>query len=133
MEAPDTIATVIRISLVVMIGLILPQVASFIAYIYSLKKKPIYRKLSILIAPVMFFVIAYIVWNMWAGSIRSEGRYVCGAFGAAALFSTIFGTLINLILSILISLITYYIWKRKQRGIQCQQVNSTVNEYNQNK
>ena len=54
---------------------------------------------ALLIAPAIFFATAYTFWGMRAASIRAEGHYVCGAFGAAAFFSTTWGTILHLGLS----------------------------------
>ena len=113
MEETISFATVVRILIIILVGLVLPQLLGFIGYIYTLKKKLIFKIVAILISPVLFFGIATLFWNMQAADIRAAGHYVCGAFGAAAVFSTLFGTLIHLILGIVISLIIYFIWKRR--------------------
>jgi hypothetical protein len=113
MEEPSLFATVVRILIIILVGLVLPQLLGFIGYIYTLKRKLIFKIVALLFSPVLYFGIATLFWNMQAANIRAKGHYACGALGAAASFSILYGTLMHLILSIIISLITYYIWKRR--------------------
>ena len=63
-----------------------------------------------LVPALIFFVISILFWENAAHNIAKRGGYVCGAFGAAELISTIFGTIVNFIFS----LILMYIFKRKK-------------------
>jgi hypothetical protein len=64
------------------------------------KQRRIILVSALLVAPAVFFTTATIYWGMRAEAIRAEGHYVCGALGAAAFFSTVWGTSIHLVISI---------------------------------
>ena len=103
----------IRLSAVAFFGLVLPQVLGLVGYRWSRHKGTLLKLATLLIPPVIFFVSAYIFWGLSAKAIRDSGHYVCGAFGAAAVSSTIFGTLINLIIGVILFLVVRFIWQRK--------------------
>lgn len=103
----------IRLLGVVFFGLGLPQTLGLVGYRWSRHKGALVKLGTLLIPPVVFFISDYLFWGLEAQAIRDSGNYVCGAFGAAAVFSTIFGTLINLILGVIIFLVATYIWKKQ--------------------
>jgi hypothetical protein len=107
------IPVTIRLSGVAFFGLVLPQVLGLVGYRWSRHKGTLLKLATLLIPSVIFFVSAYIFWGLSAKAIRDSGRYVCGAFGAAAISSTIFGTLINLIIGVSLFLVVSFSWKRK--------------------
>ena len=107
------ILVTIRLSAFVFFGLVLPQVLGLVGYRWSRYKGTLLKLATLLIPPVIFFVSAYLFWGVSAKAIRESGNYVCGAFGAAAVFSTISGTLINLIIGVILFLVVSSIWKRK--------------------
>jgi len=109
MEESNTLA---RLIMIILIGLVVPQALGIVGYIYALKKNVFFRIGVILISPVFFFVIANLFWNHQAIDIQASGHRLCGAFGAAAAFSILFGTLIHLILGVVIFL-TIYLWKKR--------------------
>lgn len=106
------ILVTIRLSAVAFFGLVLPQVLGWLGYRWSRHKGGLLKLTSLLIPPVVFFVSAYLFWGLSAKAIRDSGNYVCGAFGAAAVFSMLFGTLLNLILGVIIFWVANHIWKK---------------------
>jgi hypothetical protein len=109
----DWILVSIRLSAVAFFGLVLPQVLGLVGYRWCRYKGTLLKLATLLIPPVAFFVSAYLFWELSATAIRDSGNYVCGAFGAAAVFSTISGTLINLIIGVILFLVVGFIGKRK--------------------
>jgi hypothetical protein len=103
----------IRLVVLAFFALVLPQVLGLVGYRWSRHKGILLKLATLLISPVVFFGSAYIFWGLSAQAIRDSGNYVCGAFGAAAIFSTIGGTLINLIIGVILFLGVSFIWKRK--------------------
>ena len=103
----------IRLSAVAFCGLVLPQVLGLAGYRWSRRKGTLLKLATLLIPPVVFFGGAYLFWGLSAKAIRDSGHYVCGAFGAAAVSSTICGTLINLIMGVILFLVVSSHWKRK--------------------
>ena len=107
------ILVTIRLSAFAFFGLVLPQVLGLAGCRWSRHKGTLLKCVPLLVPPVAFFVSAYLFWGLSAEAIRDSGNYVCGAFGAAAVFSTICGTLINLIIGVMLFLVAGFIWKRK--------------------
>ena len=103
----------IRLSAVAFFGLVLPQVLGLVGYRWSRHKGTLLKLATLLIPPMVFFGSAYVFWGLSAKAIRDSGNYVCGAFGAAAVFSTVGGTLLNLIIGVILFLVVGFIWKRK--------------------
>ena len=91
--ATNWIPLTIRLAVLAFGGLVLPQVLGLVGYRWSRHKGIILKLATLLISPVSFFAGAYLFWGLSAKAIRDSGNYVCGAFGAAAVFSTICGTL----------------------------------------
>lgn len=104
---------IIRLVVAAFLALILPQALGFLGYRWSRHKGTLVKLATLLIPPVVFFGSAYVFWGLPAKAIRDSGNYVCGAFGAGAVFSTIGGTLINLIIGIILFLVVSFIWQRK--------------------
>ncbi len=94
----------------------LPQTCGVLSLRWARRKQ---RKIilipALLVAPAIFFTVAYVFWGMQAGSIRAEGNYVCGAFGAAAFFSTKWGTAIHLGISGAILSFMWFTARRRNR------------------
>lgn len=119
MDEPNNIAITIRILSVVIFGLIVPQLLGVVGYVWAKTKKKILKAFTLIIAPLVFFGLSNLYWRSQAESIRETGNYVCGAFGAAAVFSTIYGTIIHFVLGILIFLaMSYVLKKRKEKVVQ---------------
>jgi hypothetical protein len=64
---------------------------------------------------LVFFISAHIYWGLSAEAIRDAGGYVCGAFAAAAVFSTMYGTLINLVIGVIVFLVESKSWRRRSQ------------------
>lgn len=111
----DEIVGIVRLSLIVAFGLILPQILGHIAYT-SLRKTQ-WRFVSILAPPLVFLAIADLYWGYQAKSIREAGHYVCGLFGAAASISTAFGTIFHFLIAMII-----YIARRMRASRQSRYV-----------
>jgi hypothetical protein len=99
--------------LLALFALLLPQALGFLGYRWTRHKGIVFRVLPLLISPSVFFISAHIYWGLSAESIRDAGGYVCGAFGAAAVFSTIYGTLINLVIGVMVFLVASISWRRR--------------------
>ena len=98
----------------VLIGLLFPQLMGYAAYKFTKQKNNIIKATTLLIAPLCFFLVAYLYWGNQANAIRDNGNYVCGAFGAAAVFSTLYGTGIHLILAVIVFFTSRYLWGRNK-------------------
>ncbi len=105
--------TTFRLLAVCFFGLILPQGLGWLGFRATRHKRTLVKLLALLIAPVAFFISAFIFWELSAREIRESGNYVCGAFGAAAVFSTLGGMLLSLVLGVFVFLVTNHIWKKK--------------------
>jgi hypothetical protein len=116
MDEPNTLTIALRILLFFVCAFCLPQLAGFVALrsAWRVKKKYLIMP-AIVIAPTMFFIMAYVYWEMQANAIRAEGHYVCGLFGAAAFLTTVWGTVIHLCLSAAILFIMWFVTKRRNR------------------
>jgi len=103
-------------------GLLLPQALGFAGYRWTRRKATPLKISFILIPPLVFFVLSDSYWTWQARSIRAAGQYVCGAFGAAATFSTMFGTLFHLAAAaILLALVSLW-WRRQDRKAKLQPI-----------
>jgi hypothetical protein len=111
----------IRLLALVFFGLVLPQALGLVGYRWTRHKGTLLKLATLLIAPVVFFISAYLFWGQSAQAIRDSGNYVCGAFGAARVFSTMFGTLFHLIMGVILFLVVSFIWKRKASKPQTEQ------------
>jgi hypothetical protein len=103
-------------------GLLLPQALGFAGYRWTRRKAAPLKISFILIPPLVFFVIADSYWTFQANSIRAAGHYVCGAFGAAAAFSTMFGTLFHLMAAAIVLALLSLWWRRQDRKAKLQPV-----------
>ena len=99
--------------LLIFLGLIVPQSVGIAAYKYSKLKNKYIKATQILIPPICYFLIAYLYWGNEANAIRESGNYVCGAFGAAAVFSTLIGTVIHLCLAVVIFFSLNYLLRKR--------------------
>ena len=99
----------------VLLGAIVPQGIGFLVYWFLGRRKFWARTPSVLIAPVVFFLISNAFWGVQAAAIRAAGERVCGAFGAAAVFSTLFGSLIHLFIAALVLATFSYLSARRQK------------------
>ena len=102
----------IRLVVLAFFGLVLPQALGLVGYRWTRHKGTLLKLATLLIAPVVFFISAYLFWGQSAQAIRDSGNFVCGAFGAAAAFSTMFGTVIHLIIGVILFLTVSFLWKR---------------------
>jgi hypothetical protein len=97
----------------VFFGIILPQGASLLCWLYARTRGIVLQFLSTLVAPVVFFIAAYMVISSTAQEIVNSGNRVCGAFGSAAAFAMLYGTLFHFAIASLFCLASAVIWKRK--------------------
>jgi hypothetical protein len=116
MDEPSSLTTAFRVLLLFLGAFGLPQTCGMLSLRWAIRKK---RKIilipALLVAPAIFFAAAYVFWGMQAESIRADGRYVCGAFGAGALFSTIWGTAIHLGISGAVLFFMWFAVRRRNR------------------
>lgn len=103
----------IRLLVIAFVALVLPQALGFAGYYWTRQKGTLLKLATLSIPPLVFFSSAYLFWELSAQNIRDSGNYVCGAFGAAAFFSTVYGTLIHLIIGVILFLVVSFIWKKK--------------------
>ena len=106
----------IRLLVLAFFGLVLPQALGLVGYRWTRHKGTLLKLATLLIAPVVFFISAYLFWGQSAQAIRDSGGYVCGAFGAAAVSSTMIGTLIHLILGVILLFLVESLAKVVLRG-----------------
>jgi hypothetical protein len=114
----DTIIEIVRLSAFVIFGLILPQALGYVSFRWTRRRGLLLSSVSMLVPPLVFFISSDLFWTLSAKSIRDAGLRVCGAFGAAASFATVFGTLIHLCIAGLAFLVLSLLWKRKIRRLQ---------------
>jgi len=118
MDETSNLALAIRVVIIIFFGLLCPQLLGVAGYFWAKNKKKILKVFTLLIAPSVFFATSNLYWRSQAEAIRDAGNYACGAFGAAAVFSTIYGTLIHFLLGTLIFLVlTYVLKKRKGKSV----------------
>ncbi len=115
MEEPGSFTIAIRVLLLFMSAIALPQIAGVVSLRSAWRKnKKIILIPALFVAPVFFFVESVWYWRIQAAAIRAEGGYACGAFGAAAYFSSVRGTALHLCLS---GAILFFMWfAAKRRG-----------------
>jgi len=111
----------IRLLGIAFFALILPQVLGFLGYRWTRRKGLLLKLATMLIAPAVFFISAHLFWGLSANAIRDSRDYVCGAFGAAAAFSTISGTLLHLMVGVILFLVVSRTWKSKAAPPQANQ------------
>lgn len=117
MDDSNTIIIALKYSFLILGTLCLPQVLGTMSIGWSLRrKKKAFIVPALLVAPACFFLEAYAFWDMQAKAIKAEGHYVCGAFGAASAFSTIWGTVVHFCLSFVVLTFYWLIAKRRSRG-----------------
>jgi len=115
MDEPSSFTVAMRIALIVIFGLICPQLLGVVMYLWTKNKRKILKAFTLLIAPLTFFVISNLFWRLQVEAIRETGTYVCGAFGAAAFYSTIWETLIHFAFGLIIFSIMTFIWKKQAK------------------
>jgi len=71
---------------------------------------------TLLVAPVVFFVLSLAYWNIQAKGIKAAGGYACGAFGAAAVSATTIGTVMHFVLGIVLFGVTLFAWNKSQNN-----------------
>ncbi|MEJ2232742.1 MAG: hypothetical protein P8X67_02340 [Syntrophobacterales bacterium] len=118
MDDPKTFTVVLRVTLAIIMGLLLPQALGFLGYRWARRRKKIFKAATLLIAPLLFLLSANVFWRLQAKAIQEAGYYLCGAFGAAAVFSTIYGTLIHMVLGAIMFLVMTFLWKRQDRLLE---------------
>ena len=99
----------------IFMGLILPQALASPGYGWARTKRRLAQGLTLLIVPLTFFLISNVFWRLKANAIETAGHYVCGAFGAAAVLSTIYGTLIHMVFGVIMFVVVGFVWKRKAK------------------
>jgi len=70
---------------------------------------------ALLVAPAIFFATAYVFWGMQAKAIKEQGERVCGALGAAASLSNIYGTALHFLLSCVALIVIWYYARRREQ------------------
>ncbi len=108
----------IRLLVIAFVALILPQALGLVGFFWTKHRGTLCKLSTLFIPPLVFFSSAYLFWDLSAQTIQDSGNYVCGAFGAAAFFSTIYGTLMHLIVGVIIFSILTFIWKRKDQRLK---------------
>jgi hypothetical protein len=63
MEEPSLFATVVRILIIILVGVVLPQLLGFIGYIYALKRKLIFKIVALLFSPVYYFDLCLLMFK----------------------------------------------------------------------
>jgi hypothetical protein len=121
MMTSDTIEVLLRSTVFVTCGLLLPQLLAYLIYRSATKKASELTVLAFLIAPAVYFCSAFFYWEHGAAVVRSEGHRPCGAMGMAAAVTTMFGTLFHLIATAL--LLGGISWLRKRNRVQSQPAN----------
>ena len=104
---------IIRVSLVLILGFLLPILIGRRAYIWSMKKNRYIKAMTLLVAPSIYFLMSYLFFSRQAQILIDKYGYACGAFGFAALFSTIGGTALHFLIAIAMLTITAKAWKRR--------------------
>ena len=116
MNEPSNFTITIRITLVITFGFICPQFFGVVGYLWAKNKRKILKAFTSLIPPLAFFAISNLYWQSQAEAIRETGNYVCGAFGAAAFFSTIYGTLFHFAFGLIVFLAMNFVWKKQSKS-----------------
>jgi hypothetical protein len=109
----ESVGEAVHVFLVLAVGLVLPQVLGYLGYRWARNKSASLRTFPFLIPPVVFFASAYVFWEYQAKVVRDEGHRVCGAMGAAASLSTMFGTLFHLVVGAILLTVLNVLWTRK--------------------
>ena len=109
--------TALILTSVILAGLIMPQVMGLVA-LRAVRRGRLLEKFStVLIQPVAYFLIAYVYWSVQAHEIRAAGNYVCGVFGAVALFWTLWGIAIHFLIACLVFLALERPWRRQRTPV----------------
>ena len=69
--------------------------------------------MTLLIAPGIYFTMSYLFFYHEAQILRDKYGYACGAFGFAAVFSTLGGTALHILIAVTMFTITARAWKRR--------------------
>ena len=104
---------IIRVSLVLILGFLLPVLIGRQAYIWSVKKNRYIKAMTLFVAPSIYFLMSYLFFFHQAQILRDKYGYACGAFGFAAVFSTIGGTALHFLIAAAMLTITIKAWKRR--------------------
>ncbi len=102
MDEPSAFTLAVRYIEIVILALILPQALGLFGLYRSRGKRRIVKAIAVLIGPLTYFITASIYWEVQARAIIASRYRPCGVFGASAVLSTMFGTLIHFILSAII-------------------------------
>ncbi len=89
------------LTMVVVIGLLLPQFLGYLALRTIRKRKSMmWISLTVLVPPLLYLFISHNYWAYMAHLIEKSGDRACGAFGWAAVATTGTGTILNLLIAI---------------------------------
>ena len=115
MEEPSTFIIVVRYAEIAVVGLMFPQALGSLGFYWTMGKRRLLKAASLVIAPLAYFIAAYIFWELRARALIASGYRPCGGFGAAAVFSTIFGTLVHFILSVIVLFTMTLLWRMRYK------------------
>jgi hypothetical protein len=106
---------VIRVAVFALITLAIPVAVGMCSYLWSMDKNKYIKASTLLVAPAVFFLASTSYWKYQAKGIVDAGGYPCGAFGAGAAFTTIYGTAFHFLLGAALFTLTLFLWNRRQR------------------
>lgn len=112
MNWQEFLAESVNVILFTFFGLVFPQLLGITGYRWARNKRNLFKAMTLLIAPIAFFVIIRLFWWMQVEAINKAGHRVCGAMGAADVFSTIWGTIIHLVVACIFFAGLTLFWKK---------------------
>jgi hypothetical protein len=102
------------------VAVALPQLLGYAAYRWIRNKPAIVKALTILVPPMVFFLMADLFFSYQASGIQTSGHRVCGAFAAAAIFSTEIGTIFHFLVGGILFTVYTFLGRRKRRRLSLQ-------------
>ena|SRR5215470_9370209 len=105
----------IRLISTLLIAVVFPQLLGYTAFRWAGAKLGSVKYLALLIAPIAFYLIADEYWGLQAEAIRKSHHHLCGAFGMAAILSTLFGTLFHLTLGLMVAALMGFVRQRRAK------------------
>jgi chromate transport protein ChrA len=108
----------LRTALFVTFTLVIPITIGMSAYLWSMNKNKYIKASTLFVAPAVFFISSLAYWNIQAKAIKAAGGYACGAFGAVAVSTTTFGTVMHFVLGTVLFSVTLFAWNRKQNNLK---------------
>ncbi len=112
----EPLEEVIRAVVLLAFVFLLPHVPAVVGGFVPTRPVPALARALFIVAPaLLYFIIMRYLFTQAADDIRAHGGYVCGAFGAMAVFTIIGGTALHVFIGAAIQSVHAVVLRRQRR------------------